>query len=265
MIQYHVFPGGKKRVVTFSYDDGHINDERLAKLFTEKGIKATFHLHGKYTENLTETEVTNLRKRYEGHEISCHTLHHGWPTRMPQQSLVNEILENRKHLENIANYPVVGMSYPSGDYSDETDSVFKACGIVYSRTVNSTNNFPLPTNFLQWHPTCHHSSALALCDKFLNNIDSEWTLPLFYVWGHSFELTTEEDWAYMDTLLDKISGNDKIWYATNIEIYNYMTAQRQLVISLDEKTFTNPTALDLWVEKDKTQIIKIPAGQTVRI
>ena len=46
MIQFHIYPGGKKRVVTFSYDDGHKNDEKLIDLFNCYGIKATFHLNG---------------------------------------------------------------------------------------------------------------------------------------------------------------------------------------------------------------------------
>ena len=66
-------------------------------------------------------------------------------------------------------------------------------------------------------------------------------------------------------ILEKISGNEKIWYATNYEIYRYMMAQRAVLISTDEKCFYNPTAIDVWVEKDKKQIIHIPAGQTVVI
>ena len=30
---YKVFPGGKFKVLTFSYDDGKIEDRRLVKLF----------------------------------------------------------------------------------------------------------------------------------------------------------------------------------------------------------------------------------------
>ena len=46
MIQFHCYPGGKKRVVTFSYDDGHKNDERLVALFNRYGVKGTFHING---------------------------------------------------------------------------------------------------------------------------------------------------------------------------------------------------------------------------
>jgi hypothetical protein len=69
----------------------------------------------------------------------------------------------------------------------------------------------------------------------------------------------------MEKLVKTVAGSEKIWYATNIEIYEYMTAQRALKVSADEKIFYNPTATDVWVEKDKKQIICIPAGKTVRI
>lgn len=263
MIQFHVYPGGKKRIVTFSYDDGHRNDERLVELFNRYGVKGTFHLNGiKYIDK-TDAELAEIKHRYEGHEISCHTVHHGWPSRMPLQSLTNEIIEDRRILENIADYPVIGMSYPSGSYSEEALAALRACGIVYSRTVKSTKNFYLPENFLEWHPTCHHKDALGLCDKFLADLDSPWTHPLFYIWGHAHELRTEEEWALMEQILQKLSDNDKIWYATNIEIYNYMMAQQRLQISADERMFYNPSHIDVWVEKDKTQVIRIPAGETV--
>lgn len=45
MLQYHIFPGGKRRALTFSYGDGHQNDERLTALFAKYGIKGTFHLN----------------------------------------------------------------------------------------------------------------------------------------------------------------------------------------------------------------------------
>ena len=67
----------------------------------------------------------------------------------------------------------------------------------------------------------------------------------------------------MESILEKISGNDKVWYATNMEIYQYMTAQKSLLITADEKCIYNPTAITVWVEKDKKEIICVPAGETV--
>ena len=142
--------------------------------------------------------------------------------------------------------------------------ILRACGIVYSRTVLSNKNYALPEDFLAWHPTCHHRDAMPLAEEFMKNLDSQWKRPLLYIWGHAHEIVSEELWEYMEKLVATVAGSDKIWYATNIEIYDYMTAQRQLKVSADETVFTNPTALDVWVERNKTDIICIPAGQTVK-
>lgn len=267
MIQLHVYPGGKKRIVTMSYDDGHTNDIRLIELFDKYGVKGTFHLNSKTISTYNDKQLTEIKERYKNHEISCHTVSHGWAQRMPLPSLVGEVIENRRALEKVAGYPVIGMSYPSGAYgvSDEVKSTLNSCGIVYSRTTASTFKFYLPEDFLAWNPTCHHRDALPLCDQFIKDLDSQWTHPLFYIWGHAHELTTEEAWVYMESILQKLGNNDKIWYATNIEIYNYMNAQKQLQISVDERTFFNPTAIDVWVERDKEEILRIPAGQTVTL
>ncbi len=261
MIEYHVFPEGKKRIVTFSYDDGHVEDECLVAMFNQYGMKATFHLDG---GNWDKTAMSVLRERYQGHEISCHTLSHGWPTGMPYQSIIKETMENRRFLEKVAEYPVVGMSYPSGVYNEEVKTAFKMCGIVYSRTINDTMNFMLPYDFLEWNPTCHHKDALQLCDVFMKRLEFRRKEPLFYIWGHGHEFKTEQDWKEMEELLKILASNNKIWYATNMEIYQYMMAQKALLISADETYFYNPTSIDVWVEKDKEKIIHVPAGRMVK-
>lgn len=265
MIEYNIYPHGKRRIVTFSYDDGPVEDERLVSLFNQYGVKATFHLNGSKYQHMTSKEKQVVRNRYSGHEIACHTLQHGWVERMPGISIVNEIVKDRLVLEEIAGYPVVGMSYPNGSVSEFSAEVINACGIVYSRTVNEAKHMKLPQNFLFWDPTCHHKEALALSREFLDDLDSYWTGPLLYIWGHSYEFQTEEDWAYFESVLKLISGNDKIWYATNLEIYDYTMAQRQLRISADERMIYNPTVIDVWVEKDRKHVIHIPAGKTVTL
>lgn len=263
MIQYHIYPGGARRIVTFSFDDGSQNDARLISLFDQYHLKATFHLNGKNYIGKTDEGLNAVRKIYRNHEIACHTLSHGWPSRMPNASVVAEIMDDRKILEKIAEYPVTGMSYPSGSYNQKVIQIMDSCDIDYARTVNDTQDFDLPEDFLQWHPTCHFKKAMPLAERFLRDIDSPWTKPLFYVWGHSHELITEEDWKNTEKLLQILCNNDKIWYATNGEIFDYISAQKMLKISADERMFYNPAATDVWVEKDKTRIIKIPAGTTI--
>ena len=265
MLQFHVFPGGKRRIVTFSYDDGSKNDPRLVALFNKYGVKGTFHINTRRFGEMTEEEKREYVARYDGHEISCHTVNHGRLPRMPASSLVNEVMDDRRNLEEYAGYPVVGMSYPSGDYDDRVIAALSACGIVYSRTTKATFSFGFPDDWLAWHPTCHHRDAEEPVAEFLSKLDSEWCRPLLYIWGHSHEFRTEEDWETEEKLVASLAGLEQVWYATNIEIYNYIEATRRVTVSADERILYNPSATDVWVERDKKEIFVIPAGKTVTL
>jgi len=264
MIQLNRFPGGKRKAITFSYDDGPLQDIRLIELFDKYGMKGTFHLNGANYLNKTEEELAVIRKRYEGHEIAAHTMRHGDLNRMTNVSIVREVLDDRLILEKIAGYPVVGMSYPSGRFSDHVIEVLKSCGIVYCRTtIPVKDSVEMPEEFLAWHPSCHHKIAMPIAEDFVEKLDSEWNRPVLYIWGHAHEFKTEEDWQYMEKLLALLSDHEQAWYATNIELYNYVTAQRSLRISADEKMIFNPSSIPVWVERDKKDIFVIEPGQTL--
>jgi hypothetical protein len=62
-----------------------------------------------------------------------------------------------------------------------------------------------------------------------------------------------------------IAHNDQIWYATNIEIYEYLQAQRQLQVSVDESMIYNPSRLPVWVERNKTDVFCIEPGQVLHL
>ena len=266
MIQLNMFPGGKRKAITFSYDDGPLQDIRLMQMFDKYGLKGTFHLNGANYINKSEAELEEIRKRYEGHEIAAHTMRHGDLNRMTAVSIVREVLDDRMILEKITGYPVVGMSYPSGRFSDHVIEILKSCGIAYCRTtMNVGDGVEMPEEFLAWHPSCHHKKAMPIAEDFVEKLDSEWNRPVLYIWGHAHEIRTEEDWEYMDKLLKLVSGHEQAWYATNIELYDYVMAQRALRISADESMIYNPSAIPVWVELNKKQILKIEAGQTLKL
>lgn len=63
MLQLHCYPDGKKRVVTFSYDDGSENDARLTELFNRYGVKGPFHLNGGRRSRGGGSEATRALSR----------------------------------------------------------------------------------------------------------------------------------------------------------------------------------------------------------
>ncbi len=264
MITFDRFPNGRRHIVTMSYDDGRDFDRRLVALFNQYGIRGTFHLNsGKFGLDgyITREEVAQL---YAGHEVSAHTAHHPRLEQMPAACAAKDIMDDRKTLESLCGYPVRGMSYPYGTYNDSVLNMLPSCGIVYSRTVHATNGFQLPSNFFEWHPTCHHRDALELAKPFLESLTMPWRVCLFYIWGHSYEFDNDNNWDYMEEVCRMLGGREDIWYATNIEIYDYITTQRRLQFSADCKTVINPSVQTVWINVDG-EAVEIPGGATVRL
>ena len=72
--------------------------------------------------------------------------------------VAEEILADRKGLEQITGRIIRGHAYPNGSYNEEIKQLFRQLGIAYARVVEPAADFTLPTDPLEWHPTCHHDA-----------------------------------------------------------------------------------------------------------
>ena len=68
----------------------------------------------------------------------------------------------------------------------------------------------------------------------------------------------------MEEICCKLSHKEDTWYATNIEIYEYVEAYLSLVFSADSSIIYNPTLKKLWFEIDDV-LYTINPGETLRI
>ena len=264
MIRFNCYPGGKTKALTMSYDDGQIHDLRLIEIFNKYGIKGTFHLNAGSLGKPGMVTREDVQKYYVGHEVSCHMLTHPFPDRIPDIEIINEILEDRKILEETCGYIIRGMSYPFGRYNENAINILRSCGIEYARTTGQGCTTP-PENFMKWDSTCHHSGDIF--GKLENLATNRWTpLGILYIWGHSYEFPQVEGaWERMEEFCKRAQElSDTFWFATNIEIYDYLTALRQLRFSADRKTVYNPTQIDLWISYNN-EPVKIAAGETVHL
>jgi len=255
---YTCFPKGKHKVLTMSYDDGRVEDQRLVSIFNEYGIKGTFHINaGLFADRIPLSECARL---YQGHEVSCHTYLHPTIARCPVEQVMQQILEDRRALEKVVGYPVRGLSYPNGSFSEEIVKYLPAAGIRYARTVTSTGSFAMPDNFLTWNATCHHNRNLLEYAQQFKELSKTQYLYMMYVWGHSYEFTQKDNWELMEEFCRSIGGRDDIWYASNIEIVDYMEAASRLQYSVSGEFVYNPSVQSVWVEIDK-KIIEAKGGQ----
>ena len=252
---YTAFPGGKHKVLTLSYDDGKIADRRLVSLLNEYGLKGTFNVNTGierfYSKEYYEERIpiTEYKELYKGHEVACHTLTHPTIARCPKEQALR--------------VPIRGLAYPNGSYDDQVVDALKASGIVHARTVTSTLSFAMPTDFLRWNPTCSHKNPnLENLKKEFLNLHKTQYLYMFYLWGHSYEFEVDNNWNVIEDFAKDMSGKDDIWYATNIEIVDYMDAARRILVSIDGDFAYNPSAQSVWLEVDK-KAVEIKGGEQI--
>lgn len=242
-IKFDLFPGGKRKAVTFSYDDGQIYDKRLADIFNKYGVKCTFNLNSGTIGQRGYVEASFVRELSNNHEIACHTVTHPHLENIPTARIISEVYDDKRALENIIGKPVCGMAYPFGTFNEDIKKVLRTAGILYSRITGAKDKFTFPCDFLEWQPNCHHRAATEKAKQF---VEIEGDMSLLYIWGHSFEFDRENNWNVIEEIMHIVAGRNDIWYATNMQLYDYYHAVKSLRVSSDGKAVYNPSALTVF-------------------
>ena len=220
---------GKRKALTFSYDDGVQEDKRLVALLNRYGMKGTFNLGSALLDarrgwnewqrglRVTYIDAADVRELYRGHEVAVHTAHHPDLTALDDATLRAELEDDKAALETLVGGDVVGMAYPYGAYDDRVVQAVANAGLRYARTVEDTHAFALPTDPLRWGHTCHHNDErlFELGEAFLSASDDE--PRLFTVWGHSYEFSVNENWDRLERFCAMMAQRDDVAYVTNRE------------------------------------------------
>lgn len=272
------FPGGKSKALTLSYDDGVEQDATLISKMRERGVYGTFNINtGLFSPEGTAFEPGRIHRRMSekaavelysgsGMEVAVHAATHPFLERIPPDAALWEVIADRKRIEELFGVPTHGMAYPFGTYGDAVVEGMRMAGIYYSRGTKSTMNFGLPSDWLRLCPTCHHNfdGLMALADNFVSGSVSDADAPwLFYLWGHAYEFERDSNWDVIDKFFDVVAGRDDVWYATNIDIYNYVKAYEALDFTLDLKVVHNPTACEIFFLYGGRER-RIGAGETLK-
>lgn len=226
---------GKKKAITFSFDDGVTQDIRAIAIMDKYGLKGTFNLNSSLLGLQGEVHYNNrpiphnkvqaaeVRDIYAGHEVAVHTMTHPNLTTLVDDTIVYQVEGDRRRLSNLCGYEVIGMAYPCGGVNND-ERVAKVIKdntpVAYARTITSTYTFELQKeNLLRFNPTVHFvdKKAEEIVQKFLA---LETDKPqLLYIWGHCYEMDFEPDWwERFENLCKMLSGKEDIFYGTNKEV-----------------------------------------------
>lgn len=284
---YKAFPGGKHKVLTMSYDDGKLEDRKLVSIFNKYGIRGTFNLNSGLVQQDTRIKPEEWVDLYRGHEVATHTVTHPTIDRCPTSEIIQEILNDRIYLEKVMGYPIRGHAYPNGSYSPRVQRILEDLGIKYARiigdeyasthlakqtqiacnheVVGDSNGFGFPTNFLEWKTTCHHNHNIIEFGKTFKDLKKKQYLYMMSVWGHSYEFDKDNNWDVMEEFCKLMSDSDDIWFATNIEIVDYMETYDRLQFAADLSFVYNPSFASAWIIVNDEQVIEIKGGETIRL
>ena len=227
---------GKKKAIPFSFDDGVAQDIRLVEILNKYNLKGTFNLNSarlglpgdpwKVEWGEIPRPILNASKikpLYEGHEVAVHTLTHPNLTTLNDETVRYQVDEDRKKLEELFGYPIIGMAYPCGGVNNDervAKLIKENTPIRYARTITSTFTFDLQKgNLLQFNPTLHflNERTEEIVDKFLALETDE--PQLLYIWGHSYEMDAEFiTWERFERACARLAFQSDIFYGTNREV-----------------------------------------------
>lgn len=230
----HLYPGGKKKAFSISYDDGVLQDVRFVELLNRYGIRGTFNLNSQLMEEgfswthpsgmeirrLTPEQAANL---YVGHEVASHTLTHPYMQELSDEELYRQMKTDKDNLEQLFGREVRGFAVPFDYYDDRIAECARACGFTYARKSEFTGSFRPCTDAYHWKASIFHldPGLTGFVEAFLNT-DEE--LAVCQILGHSYDLDTENLWQTMEKIFAAVSKHDDIWFCTNGELADFLLA-----------------------------------------
>ena len=136
--------------------------------------------------------------------------------------------------------------------------------IEYGRVVGDTHQFAMPENFLTWKATCHHNHGLLEDGEAFIRLNKTQYLYLMLVWGHSYEFDRDQNWDLMEEFCRMAGDREDTWYATNIQIVDYMRAAGNLKFTIDGDLVYNPSAQSVWIRVDG-DLFLVPGGESIKL
>jgi peptidoglycan/xylan/chitin deacetylase (PgdA/CDA1 family) len=221
-------------VFTYSTDDGHPSDMKIAELLVKNNLNGTFFVPIRNQEGRDVLSLRAMREIGGRFEIASHTHDHYYLKRLTTVEAHYQIIEGKKQLEELLGKEVVGFCYPGGKYRPRHLDIVKAAGFRYARTTmnlcfdSGPNPYEMRTTF-QFYPhdriiylrnyvkdgkwlMRHEGLRLAL--KSNHWIDRlyylfEWSCrhgTVFHLWGHSWEIDELGAWQELDQFLAYVAS-----------------------------------------------------------
>lgn len=198
----------------------------------EFGVPATFFLNsGKlgltaaesgFKDYVDRDDVISLYGRSAvpvRHEIGGHTVDHPDLTRLPDETIAQQIGADRHALATLSGAAPMGFAAPFGRFDARVRRIAADIGYRYARGVDSTGSFEVPHSLMDWQPTAHCADVssdlwMSFVEALARGAQTPGGLLLFTWWGHSYEYEDELGWDRLRDQLSMIASTPGVWLAT---------------------------------------------------
>lgn len=267
-----LYPEGKTKAFSLSYDDGVEQDVRLVKLLNQYGLKGTFNLNsGLMLQEFTWTHDSRMEVKrlpestvvelYRGHEVASHTFSHPYLDNLSEWEIMKEMAADKYLLERLIGAEVAGFAAPFTYYSEVIARCAKRCGFTYARISEVTGNYKIPKDHYFWKGGKFHwdEDLEEFIDEFLRT-DEE--LALCQIVGHSYDLDVMDNWDRIEAIFRRISYCDDVAAMTNLEIVRYLQAMD--VAEITDGYIRNNSKVNLWFRVDGKDFVLEPSEKYIR-
>lgn len=200
--------------VITSWDDGHKLDLKIAELLFKYNIKGIFYWPSHFQQN----EMEWRKDIAEFFEIGAHTVNHRPLTKISLADAEAEIVDGKDILEQQFGKPVTTFCYPKGYYNDAIVDLVKNAGFFWARTVKvgQIYKYPEQSNINPFEtPTAAHVCTSNPAYKDVSWLDCAKELydqacgdehNVFHLWGHSWEVEKQKQWAELEEFFKYITS-----------------------------------------------------------
>lgn len=220
-------------LISFSWDDGAVEDMKLMDMSLKHGIPGIFFIPATNQEHdvISGKEIQLLTDN--NFEVGSHTYSHCYLTHIPFKKAVEEMISGKDFLEQITGNAVPHFCFPGGFYNkqlvDVSGSYFKSARSAATGAVVAPKSFLVKPSFhffnrgkksLFFNSMKNNSLIFRILVKNILNSDYFDILlkvlmelsekPELYriiIWGHSWEINQFDLWKKLDSFLFSINHN----------------------------------------------------------
>lgn len=202
-----------RKIFLLSFDDGTIWDKRFVQLLNKYSIKATFNLNSGLEDFVWLYEdrfpirrqvLADTVALYQGHEVASHSLHHHWLNTLTPPQLAREVGEDCAALKEIFGLQEIGFGVPFTACDEREIRIIRKF-TRYIRLSAFTDSFAPPED--PYHIPIHALyNQPDVREKIAAFAQSDLSVALFVMVGHSYEFEVLDQWDYMEQLLQYIQS-----------------------------------------------------------